>query len=141
MDRDKRWERVKIAVDGLVQGVGEKVEGGQDGLVKVLEENYAKNITDEFFKPIIVNEDKGRIKGRRFVTSTGCILLTTYVQDRDTLYFFNYRSDRMREITSVFGLPEKPMEVKVPKDLVRFLASISCRWSQKSLLLARNYDD
>ena len=71
MDRDKRWERVKIAVDGLVQGVGEKDKGGQDGLVKLLEENYAKNITDEFFKPIIVNEDKGRIKGKRFVTSTG----------------------------------------------------------------------
>lgn len=38
--------------------------------------------------------------------------------DNDTLFFFNYRSDRMREIASVFGLPDKPMEVKVPKDLV-----------------------
>ena len=38
--------------------------------------------------------------------------------DNDTLFFFNYRSDRMREIVSVFGLPDKPMEVKVPKDLV-----------------------
>ena len=122
MDRDKRWERVKIAVDGLVQGVGEKVEGGQDGLVKLLEENYAKDVTDEFFKPIIVNEEKGRIKGNDFRNhSKAFLLLTVYFQDRDTLFFFNYRSDRMREITSVFGLPEKPMEVKVPKDLVRFL--------------------
>lgn len=39
--------------------------------------------------------------------------------DGDTLFFFNYRSDRMREIVSVFGLPDKPMEVDVPKDLVR----------------------
>ena len=39
-------------------------------------------------------------------------------EDGDTLFFFNYRSDRMREITSVFGLPDKPMEVKVPKDIV-----------------------
>ena len=38
--------------------------------------------------------------------------------DGDTLFFFNYRSDRMREIVSVFGLPDKPMEVDVPKDLV-----------------------
>ncbi|KAF8887039.1 phosphoglycerate mutase [Gymnopilus junonius] len=99
MDRDKRWERVKIAVDGLVQGDGEKVEGGQEGLVKVIEENYAKDVTDEFLKPIIVDGDEGRIK------------------DSDTLFFFNYRSDRMREITSIFGLPDKPMEVTVPKDL------------------------
>lgn len=38
--------------------------------------------------------------------------------DGDTLFFFNYRSDRMREIVSVFGLPDKPMEVTVPKDIV-----------------------
>lgn len=63
MDRDKRWERVKIAIDGLVQGEGEKVEGGKEGLVKAIEENYKKNVTDEFLKPIIVNEDEGRIKG------------------------------------------------------------------------------
>jgi 2,3-bisphosphoglycerate-independent phosphoglycerate mutase len=99
MDRDKRWERVKIAVDGLVQGVGEKIESDQDGLMKAIEANYEKDVTDEFLKPLIVNGDEGRIK------------------DGDTLFFFNYRSDRMREITSVFGLPQKPMEVTVPKDL------------------------
>lgn len=38
--------------------------------------------------------------------------------DGDTLFFFNYRSDRMREIVSVVGLPDRPMEVTVPKDLV-----------------------
>ena len=63
MDRDKRWERVKIAIDGLVQGEGEKVEEGEEGLVKAIEENYKKNVTDEFLKPIIVNGDEGRIKG------------------------------------------------------------------------------
>ena len=63
MDRDKRWERVKIAVDGLVQGEGEKVEGGQEGVIKAIEANYAKDVTDEFLKPIIVDGDEGRIKG------------------------------------------------------------------------------
>ena len=63
MDRDKRWERIKIAIDGMVQGEGEKVEGGEDGLVQAIEENYKKNVTDEFLKPIIVNGDEGRIKG------------------------------------------------------------------------------
>jgi len=63
MDRDKRWERIKIAVDGLVQGEGEKVEGGSESLVKAIEANYAKDVTDEFLKPLIVDGDVGRIKG------------------------------------------------------------------------------
>ena len=44
--------------------------------------------------------------------------------DGDTIFCFNYRSDRMREITSVLGLPNKPMEVTIPKDLVSFM--IAC---------------
>lgn len=95
MDRDKRWERVKIAVEGLVKGEGSK---GED-VVKTIEERYEKDETDEFLKPIIVNGDEGRLK------------------DNDTLFFFNYRSDRMRELVTVLGLPDKPMEVDVPKDL------------------------
>ncbi|KAF8719160.1 hypothetical protein AX14_011381 [Amanita brunnescens Koide BX004] len=98
MDRDKRWERVKIAIDGLVKGEGEDGKG-QDGILDVIKQNYEKNITDEFLKPIIVNGEEGRIK------------------DGDTLFFFNYRSDRMREIVSVLGLPDKPVEVEVPKDI------------------------
>ena len=60
MDRDKRWERVKIAVDGLVNGEGEKA----DNVVDAIEERYKKDETDEFLKPIILNGDKGRIKSR-----------------------------------------------------------------------------
>lgn len=63
MDRDKRWERVKVAVDGLVQGQGEKVEN-QEKAVEAIEESYKKDVTDEFLKPIIVGE-KGRIGGER----------------------------------------------------------------------------
>lgn len=59
MDRDKRWERVKIAINGLVKGEGEK---GED-VIKAIEENYKKDVTDEFLKPIIVNGEEGRIKG------------------------------------------------------------------------------
>lgn len=98
MDRDKRWERIKIAVDGLVKGEGEDGMGAE-GIVGVIKENYTKDITDEFLKPIIVNGDAGRLK------------------DSDTLFLFNYRSDRMREIATVLGLPDKPMDVDVPKNL------------------------
>lgn len=46
-------------------------------------------------------------------------------EDGDSVFFFNYRSDRMREIASVFGLPDKPMEVDIPKNLVRLIALIA----------------
>ncbi|KAI6144998.1 cofactor-independent phosphoglycerate mutase [Pisolithus tinctorius] len=95
MDRDKRWERIKVAIEGIVDGKGEET----NDVLKTIEERYAKDETDEFFKPIIVNGDEARIK------------------DGDTLFFFNYRSDRMREIVSVLGLPDKPVEVHVPMDL------------------------
>lgn len=98
MDRDKRWERVKIAVDGLVKGEGEE-GNGVEGIVGVIEANYEKNVTDEFLKPIVVNGDSGRIK------------------DDDTIFFFNYRSDRMREIATVLGCLAEPIEVDVPKNL------------------------
>ena len=62
MDRDKRWERIKIAIDGLVEGEGEDGKG-QDGILDVIKQNYEKDITDEFLKPIIVNGKEGRIKG------------------------------------------------------------------------------
>ncbi|KAH9926485.1 cofactor-independent phosphoglycerate mutase [Fomitopsis serialis] len=77
------------------RGEGEK---GED-VVKAIEERYKKDETDEFLKPIIVNGDEGRIK------------------EGDTLFLFNYRSDRVREIATVLGLPDKPMEVDVPKNL------------------------
>ncbi|KAH8829279.1 PGM protein [Flagelloscypha sp. PMI_526] len=96
MDRDKRWERIKIAIDGLVKGEGESVQ--PTGALDAIQANYDKDVTDEFLKPIIINKE-GRI------------------QEGDTLFFFNYRSDRMREITSVIGLPDKPVEVDIPADL------------------------
>lgn len=61
MDRDKRWDRVKIAVDALVQGKGEKT-CGQDDLVKTVEEGYENGITDEFIKPIVCGSADSRIK-------------------------------------------------------------------------------
>lgn len=59
MDRDKRWERVKIAVDGLVQGTGQKT----NNVIEVIEERYKEEQTDEFLKPIICGSDNSRIKG------------------------------------------------------------------------------
>jgi len=88
MDRDKRWERIKIAYEGLVEGQGEHVSvSGYDysGLFQKVEERYDSDQTDEFLTPIIANKD-GLLK------------------DSDTLMFFNFRADRMRQITETFGL-------------------------------------
>ena len=81
MDRDKRWDRVEIGMKALVVGEGEAT----DDPVKTMEARYKEGETDEFFKPIIVNGKEAR------------------VQDDDTLFFFNYRSDRVREVTQLLG--------------------------------------
>lgn len=81
MDRDKRWERVEIGLAGVVSGKGEE----SNDPAATIEARYAAGETDEFLKPIIVNGGAGR------------------VQDGDTCFFFNYRSDRVREVTQLLG--------------------------------------
>lgn len=81
MDRDKRWERNEIALKGMILGEGEESEDP----VKTVKERYEKGENDEFLKPIIVGGKEGRI------------------QDGDTVFFFNYRSDRVRQITQLLG--------------------------------------
>ncbi len=83
MDRDKRWERVKLAYEALVNAEGEK---SVDAL-KSLEENYANDVTDEFIKPIIITDENGQPK--------------TQIKADDVVIFFNYRTDRGRELTEV----------------------------------------
>ncbi|EOO01975.1 putative -bisphosphoglycerate-independent phosphoglycerate mutase protein [Phaeoacremonium minimum UCRPA7] len=81
MDRDKRWDRVELALKGLVLGEGEE----STDPVATVKERYEKGENDEFLKPIIVGGDEARIK------------------DDDTVFFFNYRSDRVRQITQLLG--------------------------------------
>lgn len=83
MDRDKRWERVKIAYDALVRGSGifEKDP------IAAIEHSYHDEVTDEFIKPVvIVKEDQTPVKK---------------IEDGDAVLFFNFRSDRPRELTTV----------------------------------------
>jgi 2,3-bisphosphoglycerate-independent phosphoglycerate mutase len=124
MDRDKRWERVRITVDGLVSGEGAELSEGKGvkGVVDEIKANYEKDVTDKFLKPIIVNGDAGRINGA--LPNLLCPLSlhsSTNYSDGNTLFFFNYCSDRMHELVTVLGLPKKPMEVTVPMGLVGLL--------------------
>ncbi|MBE6293115.1 MAG: 2,3-bisphosphoglycerate-independent phosphoglycerate mutase [Bacteroidales bacterium] len=86
MDRDKRWERVKIAYDLLVGGEGKKA----DDMVKAMQESYAEGVTDEFIKPIVNSTMDGRI------------------QEGDAVIFFNYRNDRAKELTIVLTQQDMP---------------------------------
>lgn len=100
MDRDKRWERIKIAYEALVQGIGETTT--PDKVIEVIKGRYEaegdKHETDEFLKPIILDPE-----GR--------------VQDGDTLCFIDFRSDRMRQINEAFGI-KPPFETDViPKNI------------------------
>ncbi|MCY7310764.1 MAG: 2,3-bisphosphoglycerate-independent phosphoglycerate mutase [Chitinophagaceae bacterium] len=95
MDRDKRWERVKLAYDALVNGVGEKATDA----IAAIENSYANNITDEFIQPtVIINEGQQPL---------------AKIKDGDVALCFNYRTDRCREITQVLtqtGFPEFDMK-------------------------------
>ena len=83
MDRDNRWERVKIAYDALVNATGTK----STNAIKSIEESYANNVTDEFINPIIMTDENGTPKAQ--------------IKADDVVIFFNYRTDRGRELTEV----------------------------------------
>lgn len=101
MDRDKRWERVEVGMKGMVTGEG---EDSSDPLQTILD-RYEKNENDEFLKPIIVGGKERRVQGQYALISNVALgeAHTKYITDDDTLFFFNYRSDRVREITQLLG--------------------------------------
>ncbi|MCE6988394.1 2,3-bisphosphoglycerate-independent phosphoglycerate mutase [Dyadobacter sp. CY323] len=85
MDRDKRWERVKLAYDAMVHGEGKHVPAGD--MLKAVQTSYEEGITDEFILPIIAtNEDGSPL---------------ALIEDGDVVLCFNFRTDRGREITEV----------------------------------------
>lgn len=95
MDRDKRWERVKLAYDAMVKGEGKKTTD----VLKEIKSSYDENITDEFIKPIINT------------TASGAPVAV--IEEGDVVLCFNFRTDRGREITEVLtqkDFPEQGMK-------------------------------
>jgi 2,3-bisphosphoglycerate-independent phosphoglycerate mutase len=85
MDRDKRWERVKLAYDAIVNGIGNQSKNA----AKSIESSYEDDITDEFIKPIImVDKDNQPI---------------AKIKDDDVVIFFNFRTDRGRQLTDALS--------------------------------------
>ncbi|MDR0988237.1 MAG: 2,3-bisphosphoglycerate-independent phosphoglycerate mutase [Prevotellaceae bacterium] len=86
MDRDKRWERIRVAYDLLVNGEGKQATN----LPQAMEESYNEGVTDEFIKPIVNANVDGTIK------------------EGDVIIFFNYRNDRAKELTIVLTQQDMP---------------------------------
>ena len=87
MDRDKRWERVKVAYDLLVKGKGTPVANAAQGV----QQSYDAGITDEFIQPIVCTENNQPI---------------ATIQEGDAILFFNFRNDRAKELTIVLTQDE-----------------------------------
>ncbi|MDX1315294.1 MAG: 2,3-bisphosphoglycerate-independent phosphoglycerate mutase [Eudoraea sp.] len=90
MDRDKRWERVKKAYDLVVRGEGHKATSIGDAM----QQSYDKGVTDEFIEPIVMCDEAGNPKST--------------IQSGDVIIFFNFRTDRGRELTEVLSQRDYP---------------------------------
>ncbi len=85
MDRDNRWERVKLAYDAMVHGQGERSKD----ILAAVKKSYENNVTDEFIRPIIHVGANNQPLG--------------IIEDGDLVVFFNFRTDRGREITQALS--------------------------------------
>ena len=95
MDRDKRWERVKLAYDLMVKGVGEKTVD----VITEVKKAYDAGVTDEFIKPIVVTDGNGNPNA--------------VIKEGDVVICFNFRTDRGRQITQALtqqDFPEQGMK-------------------------------
>jgi 2,3-bisphosphoglycerate-independent phosphoglycerate mutase len=99
MDRDNRWERVKLAYDALVKGIGVKTTDA----ISAIEQSYANSVTDEFVKPIILTDDKAQPRAT--------------IKKDDVVIFFNFRTDRGRELTQMLNQQDFPEQNTTKLDL------------------------
>jgi 2,3-bisphosphoglycerate-independent phosphoglycerate mutase len=93
MDRDNRWERIKLAYDAMVKGQGVRADSAEEAI----RSSYKQNVTDEFIKPVVI-----QLNGAPVAT----------IKDGDSVICFNFRTDRCREITKALtqmDFPEQDM--------------------------------
>lgn len=89
MDRDNRWERIKIAYDALINNKGLH----SSNATKTIQNNYDEGLTDEFLKPIIITDKNNAPVAK--------------IEEGDVVLFFNFRTDRGRELTEVLSQNDK----------------------------------
>jgi 2,3-bisphosphoglycerate-independent phosphoglycerate mutase len=99
MDRDKRWERVKKAYDALVHAKGTPTHN----MIDSIEVSYAAGVTDEFIEPLIAVDSNEQPLGK--------------IAQGDVVIFFNYRTDRGRQLTDALSQRAFPEQEMIPLDL------------------------
>ena len=90
MDRDKRWERIKEGYDLIVKGKGKKSRN----ILNSIKESYDAGITDEFIKPIVAVDKNNNAVGK--------------IEKDDVVICFNFRTDRLRQITTALTQKDMP---------------------------------
>jgi 2,3-bisphosphoglycerate-independent phosphoglycerate mutase len=90
MDRDNRWERIKLAYDAMTKGKGNQTRD----IFKAIQESYSNEVTDEFIQPIINSDTDGQAIGN--------------INSGDVAFCFNFRTDRPRQITKALSQEDFP---------------------------------
>ena len=122
MDRDNRWERIKLAYDLLVKGEGEKTLNVTDAI----NHQYAQGKTDEFLEPIQCLDERGNAFGN--------------IQDGDLLLCFNFRTDRPRQISTVLTQKDFP-DHEMKKLNVDYLTMVTYDSSYEGVTVLFEKDD
>ncbi|HEX8316306.1 MAG TPA: 2,3-bisphosphoglycerate-independent phosphoglycerate mutase [Flavisolibacter sp.] len=99
MDRDNRWERVKLAYDAMVKGEGRVAQTA----IQAITQSYQENATDEFIRPTVLTQEDGSPIAK--------------IQADDAVICFNFRTDRCREITKALTQMEFPQQEMKPVKL------------------------
>ncbi|MDX1752191.1 2,3-bisphosphoglycerate-independent phosphoglycerate mutase [Salinimicrobium sediminis] len=105
MDRDKRWERTKVAYDLVVNGKGEKTTNAPEAIQK----SYDEGVTDEFIKPIVMTDAAGNP--------------VATLKKEEVVIFFNFRTDRGRQLTDV--LTQRNLEEQGMKALPLYYVTMT----------------
>ena len=122
MDRDNRWERIKKSYDLLTKGTGKK----SNNIKNSINESYKNGISDEFIEPIVITDDNGNPNG--------------LIEEEDHVIFFNFRTDRGRQLTRALTQEDFP-DLEMKKLKLNFLTMTNYDKSFKDVNVIYNSEN
>ena len=122
MDRDNRWERIKKSYDLLTKGTGKK----SNNIKNSINESYKNGISDEFIEPIVITDDNGNPNG--------------LIEEEDHVVFFNFRTDRGRQLTRALTQEDFP-DLEMKKLKLNFLTMTNYDKSFKDVNVIYNSEN
>ena len=122
MDRDNRWERIKKSYDLLTRGIGKK----SNNIINSMSESYKNGISDEFIEPIVITDENGKPNG--------------LIEEEDHVIFFNFRTDRGRQLTRALTQEDFP-DFEMKKLKLNFLTMTNYDESFKNLNVIYNSEN